>query len=359
MNLFFRLVLLSLFGIPTISCAGPLIVRVEKPDWYKLISGNKSWNVTLQGEIDSASPDRVANALRQIGNDGADVYISSPGGDLLAGMKIGRLLRQFGANTYVGGLVSDPSNSFAGRAGVKPVPGGCYSACTLAFLGGVYRFTVSGSEYGVHRFSREGGPREGDLDAAQIVSAAIGTFIRDMDVDPGLFNIITEQGRTGIRLLAKDELERLNVVNNGRGKPEWSIEAVEGGTYLRGVQDSMYGQGKATFFCNNHQLVYSSFYQAGADRAKEIAGGKWYDSVLVDGKAMPIPSSVRKASGGEVYSIFPLTTAQALAIASSTSVGHAMQLARDAPTFVGYRVDIPATSTKKVSTFIHNCVSEK
>lgn len=173
-------------------------VRVEQPDWYKVLSGDKSWNIVLEGVIDSGAPARVAEALRKAGSDGADVFISSPGGNLFAGMQIGRLIRKARANTHIGTLAADPSNSFAGRPGVKHVPGPCFSACALAFLGGVYRFSTKGSQFGVHRFSSSSGPTSGDLDTAQIVAAAVGTYIREMDVDPGLFDLMVQQGKDAI-----------------------------------------------------------------------------------------------------------------------------------------------------------------
>ncbi|ENZ78056.1 MULTISPECIES: COG3904 family protein [Ralstonia] len=338
--------------------AGTLSVRVERPDWYKTLNQISAWNVVLSGEIDAGAPARVAQALKQVGNDGADVYLNSPGGNLLAGMQLGRVLRDAGVSTHVGNLVPDNENKFAGKAGAKPVPGGCYSACSLAFLGGVYRYVMNGSEYGVHRFSSTVGSTPNDLDTAQVISAAIGNYIKDMDVDPGLFSLMATQGAEGIRVLTKAELTRFNVANNGRKRPEWSIEAIEGGQYLRGVQDTAYGQGKVVFFCAEHRLLMQSFYQIGADKARSVAAGGWYHSLMLDDRTEPLPDPVRtKATGIEIATLFPLTSNQAMAVASSTrSIGHAMQLSREAPTYVGFQVDVPASATQKVGAFIRNCL---
>ncbi|WP_249931288.1 hypothetical protein [Ramlibacter sp. 2FC] len=318
---------------------------------------NSSWYVVLDGEIDADDPARVAAALSKTGADGADVYINSPGGNLLAGMDIGRIIREAGANTHIGGLMQVPSISIPSMPRWKSVPGVCYSACALAFLGGVYRYASSDSEYGVHRFSRRSGSNQNDLDAAQIMSAAIGTFIRDMEVDPGLFDLMVQEGKDKIRILSKVELTGLNVVNNGRKKPVWSIEVMEGAQYLRGVQDTVYGQGKAIFLCYANRILFQSHYQAGAEMASSIASGGWFHSLLADGKTLPLPEPARiSATGNEIYTVFSLTSEQSLAIASSSSVGHAMQRARDAPVFVGYKIDIPDSSSGKVHTFIRNCL---
>ncbi|MCP1175879.1 hypothetical protein [Ralstonia chuxiongensis] len=251
----------TLLAFSATASAGTMSVRVERPDWYKLLNQISAWNVVLSGEIDAGAPARVAQALKQVGNDGADVYLDSPGGSLVAGMQMGRLLRKAGANTHIGSLAVDNEHKFAGKPGVKPVPGGCFSACSLAFLGGEYRYAMDGSQFGVHRFSSPSGPTEGDLDAAQVISASIGNYIRDMEVDQGLFGLMASQGKEGIRILTKSELTGFNVVNNGRKRPEWSIEAIEGGQYLRGVQDTVYGQGKAVFLCEQRRIWMQSFYQ--------------------------------------------------------------------------------------------------
>lgn len=237
------------------------------------------------------------------------------------------------------------------------MPGLCASACSLAFLGGVYRYIDKGSTYAVHRFSSVSGPSSGDIDTAQIVSAAIETYIREMGVDGGFFDLMVREGKTGATILREQELVSLNVINNGRMRPEWTIEAIEGGEYLRGVQDTVHGRGKAVFFCRNKALVFMSFYQAGAERAKSLASGDWLHSLLVDRSVVSLPAPVELvAKGGEVEALFTLTRAQAIAIAESGSVGHAMQLARDAPTFVGYRIDFPSSLHRRVSAFIENCV---
>jgi hypothetical protein len=336
--------------------AAPMTVRAEKPDFVKLLNQNTAWNIFLDGDIDPATPKLVSDALARTGNDGADVYINSAGGNLLAGMKIGTLIRRAGANTYIGTLVPDPTFNFAGKTGVKAVPGGCYSACTLAFLGGVYRYSIRGSQFGVHRFYTQSSPTDQDLDTAQIISAAINTYIREMGVDPRLFDLMVDSGKDGIRLLNPTELTSLNVVNNGRRPPQWSIEVVDGGQYLRGVQDSVYGQGKAVFLCGKGQMLFQSFYQIGPEKAASVAAGGWYHSLLIDGKTFPLAApEFAKASGNEISTIFSLSRAQALAVASARQFGHAMQLGRDAPTFVGYQIDIPSNSTAKVGTFIRNC----
>ena len=126
------------------------------------------------------------------------------------------------------------------------------------------------------------------------------------------------RGKQSIRLLSTSDLGSLNVANNGREKAQWSLEVVEGGQYLRGVQNTVFGQGKAVLLCEKGRIYYSSFYQSGNERAKSIARGRWYHSLLVDGNTLPLPDSIQaKASGEEVSAEFPLTRDQVLSIAAS------------------------------------------
>ena len=68
------------------------------------------------------------------------LFLNSPGGNLLAGMKLGKVIRKWELFTHIG-KASKNGEHF------ESDPGECYSACALAFLGGEYRFHKDGSEY--------------------------------------------------------------------------------------------------------------------------------------------------------------------------------------------------------------------
>ena len=136
-----------------------------------------------------------------------------------------------------------------------------------------------------------------DLDLGQILSADIGSYIREMGVDPGLFDLMVKAGASEIYLLSEQEAKALNVVNNGRMPSEWSIEATPEGTYLKGVQNTEHGEGKFTFGCLDEKIFIFSFYQAG-DRAKVIADGSWIHSLMIDNDLISL-CSVRDTKQGQ------------------------------------------------------------
>jgi hypothetical protein len=112
----------------------------------------------------------------------------------VAGMELGRVIRKYRLRTDVG--TKKPSSERGAR---EVVPGYCYSACALAYLGGSFRFLMKDSRYGVHRFAFEN-PAPQHADLAQIVSAAIVEYIRSMDVDTKLFSLSVVAGKDSVIL---------------------------------------------------------------------------------------------------------------------------------------------------------------
>ena len=103
---------------------------------------------------------------------GTTVVLNSFGGDLGAGVEMGRIIRHHQLNTQVGaqhpyylGLSPVPSQDNSTATGrdqrfvryiqypvEKPFPGQCISACNFALLGGVHRSVGSLSDFGAHQF---------------------------------------------------------------------------------------------------------------------------------------------------------------------------------------------------------------
>jgi hypothetical protein len=175
------------------------------------------------------------------------VAFNSPGGSTVAAMEMGRAIRNLGFTTLV-------------ARGELDSPGVCYSACTLAFLGGRFRMMMtSGSVYGVHRFywySRT----DQDSDIAQIMSAEVVQYIQDMGVDPRLFGEMAAADKDNhVRPIPESELERLNVVHQADSST-WRIENRNGLFILGGTRETMSGLNRLGFFCiGNAPALFVSF----------------------------------------------------------------------------------------------------
>lgn len=306
--------------------------------------------IFLDGPIDPDAPRRLQRVLDQLGGGMAYVELNSPGGNVAAGMELGRILRAVEASTTVGVAAAEPYRSKPGR---------CFSACSLAYLGGKFRHFIEGSVFGVHRASMPTGPRPTDLDVGQILTASISRYLTEMGVDQGLLGLMMKAGADQIYQLSKAEMAELGVVNNGRLPPQWTIEAIDGGMYLRGSQETVYGTGKTLFVCNKGRFTLNSFYTAG-ERGQSIVRGGWSHSLLVDKDTVALgePLAVRSRDGMLIV-LLPLSAENLQRIRTASSVGHAMQVSREALTFVGYKVDIDQGSQSKVRSYLGNCLADK
>jgi len=165
------------------------------------------WTLYLDGPFDAGAAARLAGFIAQQGISQAAVYLNSPGGSLVSGMAIGRLLREQRFHTHVGKRTADPR---------KPASGVCYSACPFAYAGGTGRFLAEGSVLGIHRVTNRV-PVPDALAFEQVVSGQAMGYLAEMGIGPGLFQMMEAIPPDGIRLLTRAEALRLNLVNDGGG----------------------------------------------------------------------------------------------------------------------------------------------
>ena len=161
------------------------------------------WTILLDGYIDALAANRLVALVAHEGITEADVYFNSPGGSLVAGMEIGRLLRQRGYDTHVGKRTAD----------VHELVGGvCYSACPFAYAGGVRRYLEFDSVLGIHRAENRVPLPDGSL-FEKLVSQQATEYLLSMGVSPELFAIMSQVPHDEIRALTREETRRLMLVN--------------------------------------------------------------------------------------------------------------------------------------------------
>jgi len=296
--------------------------------------------VHLDGRIDPGAPERLSRALEGVTGKIA-VWLNSPGGNLFAGMQLGRIVRTHGASTYI----IDHRTL---------LPGECYSACSLTFLGGVYRFNDNGGRYGVHRASL--GPAAGDVDRGQDLSAAVGGYIREMGVDARLLDLWMKARPDEMYVLSRREAEDLGVVNNGRNPPEWSVAAGAGGSRLQGRQVTMDGTATLFFSCDGQQTVLESLYDAGGRGERRDTRG-WSHWLTIDGSAEARVTPLRITDDhGSVRSTFVMTQDLVRRARAAKQIGHRMKPPGSRSASIGYRVDIDDRSAPMVRSFLGNCL---
>ena len=297
--------------------------------------------VYLHGRIDADAPRRLAEALQ--GVDGAiAVWLNSPGGNLFAGMQLGRILRQRGASTHI--------------IDYRTLrPGACYSACAMTFLGGVYRFSGNGARYGVHRASLLVGPT-GEVDLGQHLSSAIGSYIREMGIHPRLLDLCMKAGRDEMYVLSPRELKDLGVVNNGRTPPEWTTAAIPGGTRLQGRQTTTDGTGTVFFSCDDTRTLFGSMYESAAKGDLNAASASRHLLTIGRHEQIPLKALSVSTRDGIVRSTFSLPPNLVRLAMSARHIGYQMQPSSNRSPSIDYRVDVDARSTSMVRKFLGDCL---
>lgn len=300
--------------------------------------------VQLDGPIDARAPDRLAAALE--GVDGRiDVWLNSAGGNLFAGMQLGRIIRVHGARTYI----IDARTLRAGE---------CYSACSLAFLGGVYRFNNNGARYGVHRASLRVGESAGGADLEPQLSAAVGSYIREMGVDARLLAFWQKAGIDDMYLMSQQDTLELGVANNGRQPPAWTITPSSDGSRLEGRQTTVDGAGMVSFSCEKERIVLSSVYDA-AD-ARDATTREWRHALTLD-RSADIPVSPLRVTGddGSVRTTFVVPPTVVRRAMTARQIGHRMTPLGHRVAAIGFGIDVDDASRPVVRDFLRTCLRDQ
>jgi len=315
------------------------------------IYGN-AWSIYADGPIDRGPPERLQKLIAANKVPPRSVfYLNSPGGDLFSSMELGRLLRKHYFFTEV--MKRGPAETTHGHRRHEPIPGACLSACTLTYIGGVFRWLDLKAIYGVHRFF---GSRSFDADAAQVTSAVVVQYIRDMGVDPTLFAEMTKAGRDEINILAHSQLAHLGVVNNGVEKTRWSIESTGTEIYLKGERNTEHGINKFMLVCIQGKLaLHVIFDPIGRGEEVKRMGAQ---SLMIDRQPIPIAHLQTRRTeivNGWVNAMYLLTPDLIQRIRAARSVGIAYQPAYDSPLFMGFdRMEL-ADGRQKMAGLIATC----
>ena len=73
-----------------------------KPPKQPLWLFGSAWKIYAEGEIDEAAPQRLEKLIEKLRIPPlSDVYFNSPGGNVIAALELGRLIRRNGLNTHV------------------------------------------------------------------------------------------------------------------------------------------------------------------------------------------------------------------------------------------------------------------
>ena len=159
----------ALIGLLLMTTCGSRVALADRwgqPMGFELIpkSGSKLFSsdgsaILGDGDIQSNTPTILEQFL--IDNSippKTEIHLNSRGGDLEAGLKMGRIIRAHGLHTWVGGYDQYSHRSFdqmSKSTGRDTYLAYCISSCTLAFLGGIERRREYRGIYAVHQAKLE------------------------------------------------------------------------------------------------------------------------------------------------------------------------------------------------------------
>ena len=216
----------------------PAQAVVAKDMTFEMVYMNHANVIVAEGDITADTPEAFQAFLDTDPFDGFRfaMALDSGGGSLVGGLRFGQMIREAGLDTTVQRHPPDPET---GRPGYGTVGGECYSACAIAFLGGVRRRVPQESRLGFHQFSSAGGSfaREDSVymteSTAQLMGATVLGYIMKMGAEPDLFARLSEalphemwepghEDRTTLRVVTPDRFRDFAFEPYGAGVITWS-----------------------------------------------------------------------------------------------------------------------------------------
>lgn len=337
-------------------------VKIVEPDALDRFMNFYVSRLFIDGVIDEATPVQVEKILSGY-NGEMQVYLNSQGGNLIAGLKLGKILRKYRATTLVAKYRHTGKSRNSPRV-YEIDPGACESACAFAFLGGYYRLMYSNqSKLGVHRFWSTSGPKVDDLDSGQVMTTAIVNYLSEMQVDPALMNHVVSAGKNEMKHLDYGIMRKLNVTNDGRALPQWSIEIGKNGAYLSGYQNIRIGDGSVVMMCDAGRIVMLTRAQVGSRSAQMIIDERFTPHFMVKKNGDQAPDSLFEITPtafkkyGEYVDatfIYPYKLEEILGGLDAFGVGY---LAPDqSGRFIGFVLDVGGDENRqRINNFLSNC----
>ncbi|MGA2795738.1 MAG: hypothetical protein ABSE69_19940 [Roseiarcus sp.] len=173
--------------------------------------------IVAEGAIAEDTPQAFVGFLRSVADSPGlrdVVVINSPGGRVVASMRLGAALRKLGAAVIVARFADDGGRDFA-------IAGQCMSACVYALMGGVKRVVPPESRVGIHRMSSqeiggEGRSRRSDAPSYASIEMvdALADYAAQMGVNPTVIRIAERIAPEEIRIVSPAELRRWRLASS-------------------------------------------------------------------------------------------------------------------------------------------------
>lgn len=177
-------------------------------------SGRCPHVIVAEGVIEPETPQQFVTFLKSMSADRAlkrIVFFNSRGGNVVASMVFGHILRELGVAGVVGRFEG-------GGADGGPFVGECLSACVYAMMGAVRRVAPAGSEVALHRMSiveSDGGGWGGPAHVTRSFAdrpmvSILKRYARRMGVNPKLVALAESLPPDAVHVLTPEEMRRFS-----------------------------------------------------------------------------------------------------------------------------------------------------
>jgi hypothetical protein len=341
----FTIIIITILSVVSARSQDRMLIDGEAPPKQMEYLLGSGWKIYISGTIDVDADKRFADFIsRKNPPYTSTIIFNSPGGSPVTAMRIGRLIRERGYSVDVGRKIGVDG---AQESGI------CFSACSLAYLGGRFRWLSSGARYGVHRFWFDK-PIENSVDVTQILSVAIATYVHEMGVSPKFNEAFVSAGKNEILEPSLVQLEAMRVINNGFEPTNWTIESREGVFYLKGERDTVHGINKFILFCGNSNVALHMIMDP-QGRENEIMGMKSHRFVVNNNKYSRIEPFNRQIINGWFNATYKFSKTQARSIASAETIGVLVQHSDASPIFLGFNTMEIGLGRSKIRSFLKSC----
>lgn len=347
----------------TVPPGPPMVFYVAKGEPGACGPGCQEW-IAAEGVIDPNAEPRLWELLRKIGKDRKlPVYFHSPGGMVVAGLQLGRLLRARGLTAGVGWTVpatcdrrhpGDAACDALKRSGrelpaeLDTLAGACASSCAYTILGGAVRVIGAGARVGIHDTRPAPTIRSFDeaghvVDRPQVLSAEavrrgqeatqglISRYLNDMGFSLDLLNAAHGVSADQLHVLTRAEIVAFGIDRRERVESTWSLIDKPPSVGAVKVVEARDGEGGAfrtamlSLTCRNATTVRLQYiHEIGAEdenppTALRVTAGERSFSLMRLGSAAPDADHPRRESHGAELPLAVLDATAFVIEANATS----------------------------------------
>ena len=293
----------------------------------------------MTGEIVEGDAEKLSEGLTHYDNVALRelvVYLDSPGGSLVEGLKIAKVLqaRPEIVRTHVG------ETDTTAR---------CASACVILFAAGDLRYLADTGRIGVHQFYSSNKELSGadGLSIGQSLSSDIISFLGSQGVSSALFEAMAYTPAESMTWVALSQLESWRLVTGDVLDQSMEYVNINGELWLKLEHRSIYGDNMIALSCNERHEVVGL---ANLDQPPKVVAGDFY--VVIDGVSV-MPAVTRNTDNEKHRTkvAFKLRAHQARLLAGAGSFGaRVMDSIGDG--FWGFEYSI---DDKKLREMINGC----